>query len=52
MSPRGESCVRYLEETDAEPVACRWRWSLSDMGPMTEQLVVATLLPDGADKAS
>ena len=43
--------LRYLEEADAEPVACRWRWSLSDMGPTAEELVVDTLLSDGADKA-
>ena len=44
--------LRYLEEADAEPVACRWRWSLSDMGPTAEELVVDTLLSDGADRAS
>ena len=46
-----ERILRYLEEADAEPVACRWRWSLSDMGPTAEELVVDTLLSDGADKA-
>ena len=43
--------LRYLEEADAEPVACRRRWGLSDMGPTTEELVVDALLSDGADKA-
>ena len=46
-----ERILRYLEEADAESVACRRRWGLSDMGPTTEELVVDTLLSDGADKA-
>lgn len=48
----GERILRYLEEADADPVVYRWRWDLSDTGPTTEVLVVDTLLPDGADKAS
>ena len=47
-----ERILRYLEEARAEPVVCRWRWNLSDMGPTAEELVVDTLLPDEADKAS
>ena len=47
-----ERILRYLGEADAEPVACRWRWSLSDVDPTAEELVVDTLLPDGAGKAS
>ena len=47
-----ERILRYLEEASAEPVACRWRWNLSDVDPTTEELVVDTLLPDEADKAS
>ena len=46
-----ERILRYLEEARAEPVVCRWRWNLSDMGPTAEELVVDTLVPDGADKA-
>lgn len=46
-----ERILRHLEEADAEPVACRRRWGLSDMGPTTEELVVDALLSDGADKA-
>ena len=47
-----ERILRYLREVSAEPVVYRWRWNLSDMGPTAEGLVVDTLLPDGADKAS
>ena len=46
-----ERILRHLEEADAEPVACRRRWGLSDMGPTTEELVVDAHLSDGADKA-
>ena len=35
-----ERILRYLEEVSAEPVVCRWRWNLSDMGPTAEELVV------------
>ena len=44
--------LRYFREADAEPVVCRWRWNLSDVDPTAEELVVDTLLPDGAGKAS
>ena len=47
-----ERILRYFREADAEPVVCRWRWSLSDVDPTAEELVVDTLLPDGAGKAS
>ena len=47
-----ERILRYLEEVSAEPVVYRWRWNLSDIGPTAEELVVDTLLPDEADKAS
>ena len=46
-----ERILRYLEEADAEPVACRRRWGLSDMGLTTEELVVDAHLSDGADEA-
>ena len=46
-----ERILRHLEEARAEPVVYRWRWNLSDMGPTAEELVVDTLLSDGADKA-
>ena len=47
-----ERILRYLEEARAEPVVYRWRWSLSDIDPTAEELVVDTLLPNEADKAS
>ena len=47
-----ERILRYFKEVNAEPVACRWKWNLSDVDPTTEELVVDTLLPDGAGKAS
>ena len=47
-----ERILRYFREADAEPVACRWKWNLSDVDPTAEELVVDTLLPDGAGKAS
>ena len=47
-----ERILRYFREADAEPVVCRWRWNLSDVGPTAEELVVDALLPDGAGKAS
>ena len=47
-----ERILRYLEEVSAEPVVYRWKWNLSDVDPTTEELVVDTLPPDGADKAS
>ena len=47
-----ERILRYFREADAEPVVCRWKWNLSDVDPTTEELVVDTLLPDGAGKAS
>ena len=46
-----ERILRHHGEVDVEPVVCRRRWSLPDMGPTTEGLVVDTLLSDGADKA-
>ena len=46
-----ERILRHHREADVEPDACRRRWSLSDMGPTIEGLVVDTLLSDGADKA-
>ena len=45
-----ERILRYLEEVSAEPVVYRWRWDLSDIDPTAEELVVDTLLSDGADK--
>lgn len=39
-------------EASAKPVVYRWKWNLSDVDPTTKELVVDTLLPDGADKAS
>ena len=45
-----ERILRYFKEVNAEPVACRWKWNLSDVDPTTEELVVDTLLSDGADK--
>ena len=47
-----ERILRYFKEVNAEPVVYRWKWNLSDIDPTTEELVVDTLLPDGADKAS
>ena len=47
-----ERILRYLEEVSAEPVVYRWRWNLSDVDPTAEELVVDTLLSDGAGKAS
>ena len=47
-----ERILRYLEEVSAEPVVYRWRWNLSDIDPTAEELVVDTLLSDGAGKAS
>ena len=44
--------LRYFREVNAEPVVYRWRWNLSDVDPTAEELVVDTLLPDGAGKAS
>ena len=38
-------------KADVEPVVHGWKWNLSDMGPTVEELVVDTLLSDGADKA-
>ena len=46
-----ERILRYFKEVNAEPVVCRWKWNLSDVDPTTEELVVDTLLSDGADKA-
>ena len=46
-----ERILRHHREADVEPDACRRRWSLSDMGPTIEGLVVDTLLSDGADRA-
>ena len=48
----GEGILRYLEEVSADPVVHGWRRDLSDIDPTTEGLVVDTLLPDGAGKAS
>ena len=47
-----ERILRYFKEVNADPVVYRWKWNLSDIDPTTEGLVVDTLLPDGADKAS
>ena len=47
-----ERILRYFKEVNAEPVVYRWKWNLSDVDPTTEELVVDTLLPDGAGKAS
>ena len=47
-----ERILRYLEEVNAESVVYRWKWNLSDVDPTTEELVVDTLLSDGAGKAS
>ena len=47
-----ERILRYFREVNAEPVVYRWKWNLSDVDPTTEELVVDTLLPDGAGKAS
>ena len=47
-----ERILRYFKEVNAEPVVYRWKWNLSDVDPTTEELVVDTLLSDGADKAS
>ena len=47
-----ERILRYFKEVNADPVVYRWRWNLSDVDPTTEGLVVDTLLPDGAGKAS
>ena len=47
-----ERILRYFKEVNAEPVVYRWKWNLSDIDPTTEGLVVDTLLPDEADKAS
>ena len=46
-----ERILRYFREVNAEPVAYRWKWNLSDIDPTTEELVVDALLSDGADKA-
>ena len=47
-----ERILRYFKEVNAESVVYRWKWNLSDVDPTTEELVVDTLLSDGADKAS
>ena len=47
-----ERILRYFKEVNAEPVVYRWRWNLSDIDPTAAELVVDTLLPDEADKAS
>ncbi len=47
-----ERILRYFKEVNAEPVVYRWKWNLSDVDLTTEELVVDTLLPDGAGKAS
>ena len=47
-----ERILRYFKEVNADPVVYRWKWNLSDIDPTTEGLVVDTLLPDEADKAS
>ena len=47
-----ERILRYFKEVNAEPVVYRWKWNLSDVDPTTEELIVDTLLPDGAGKAS
>ena len=47
-----ERILRYFKEVNADPVVYRWKWNLSDIDPTTEGLVVDTLLPDGAGKAS
>ena len=46
-----ERILRYLEEASAEPVVHGRRRDLSNIDPMTEGLVVDTLLSDGTDKA-
>ena len=46
-----ERILRYFKEVNAESVVYRWKWNLSDVDPTTEELVVDTLLSDGADKA-
>ena len=46
-----ERILRYFREVNAEPVAYRWKWNLSDIDPTTEELVVDALLSDEADKA-
>ena len=45
-----ERILRYFKEVNAEPVVYRWKWNLSDVDPTAEELVVDTLLSDGADK--
>ena len=45
-----ERILRYFKEVNAEPVVYRWKWNLSDIDPTAEELVVDTLLSDGADK--
>ena len=47
-----ERILRYFKEASTEPVVCGRGRDLSDIDPTTEELVVDTLLPDGADKAS
>ena len=47
-----ERILRYFREVNAEPVAYRWKWNLSNIDPTTKGLIMDTLLPDGADKAS
>ena len=47
-----ERILRYFKEVNAEPVVYRWRWNLSDIDPTAEELVVDTLVPDEADRAS
>ena len=46
-----ERILRHHGKADVEPVVHGWKWNLSDMGPTVEELVVDTLLSDGADKA-
>ena len=46
-----ERILRYFKEVNAEPIVYRWKWNLSDVDPTAEELVVDTLLSDGADKA-
>ena len=45
-----ERILRYFKEVNAEPVVYRWKWNLSDVDPTAEELVVDTLLSDGADR--
>lgn len=47
-----ERIYRYFDEVNADPVVYRWKWNLSDIDPVKEELAVETLLEEDEGKAS